>query len=638
MEFIKQLNDVQQAAVKATEGPVLIIAGAGSGKTKVLTFRVAYLLENGVKPENILAVTFTNKAAQEMKSRIASLTKELTQPFIGTFHGFAVSVLKKNSYPYPRFSIYDASDQSKLIKEALSELRISGSEYKPSLFKEIISRAKNELLEPSEYALSAKTSFEKKAAAQVYDLYQKKLSANQALDFDDLLMRIVELFRRNHPALEKHQDRFKYILVDEYQDTNTAQYELIRLLSQKHKNICVVGDIDQAIYGWRGADFRNILKFETDYPETKVFKLEQNYRSTKNILSAAQTIIEKNVLRKPKMLWTDKPGGEKLKIFVFEKASQEAAFVIDEVKRLLGLGFNLADCAVLYRTNAQSRAFEEACLGSGMPYKVVGAFRFYERKEIKDVLSYLKVIIQPKDILAWKRIINVPPRNLPKLSEVFWEKAQKEGVSGELTSVLKGPKKEAFLNFLRLVESLKDKSFSLKLSDLVKEIADKTGYLERLSGKSWEEQERIENINELISIAKQFDDHKSEAAEKFLDSVALIQDADTLSDDKNSLNLMTMHAVKGLEFKAVFVCGLEEGIFPHSRADSKEELEEERRLCYVALTRAKEKIYLSCVRQRNLFGSYNESIPSRFLLEMPAELVEVQGEVWDEDGISIQLD
>ena len=631
MDLLENLNPIQKKAVKTTEGPILVIAGAGSGKTKVLTSRVAYLLQLGINHKNILAVTFTNKAAEEMKERIRLLMGAKEIPLIGTFHSVASWILRREKYPYEKFSIYDSVDQLSLVKETIKEQNISGEKFVPVFIKELISKVKNKLLNLEDETFP----FDKESFNLLFQGYQEKLKLNKALDFDDLLLKVLELFRKKPQILGKYQSQFSYILVDEYQDTNTIQYQLINLLAHKYKNLCVVGDIDQAIYSWRGADFRNILNFEKDYPEAKIFKLEENYRSTKTILTAANQIIDKNILRKKKILWTSNQDGEKIKVFIFPNQNIEAQFVINEIKNLIPNNRQLKDFAVLYRTNAQSRVLEEACLKENIPYRVIGAFKFYERKEIKDLISYLRIVEHPYDLLSLKRIINTPPRGLGNLDK-FWPEIQKNSSNTSLINVLPNKKQPSWLSFERMKKRWAELKDKLLVSDFLKRIIKDTGYLQYLNNDSVEAQSRLENISELVGIAQEFDKHNSEGLNKFLESVALIQESDNYNENKNVLNLMTLHSAKGLEFPVVFITGMEEGIFPHLKAETQQELEEERRLCYVGLTRAKEKIYLTFVKQRKYFGNILNNTPSRFLLDLPEQLIEFNGNGdWDSEEILI---
>lgn len=629
-ELLEHLNEPQKKAVTHTSGPLLIIAGAGSGKTRVLTSRVVYLMSHGVKPEQICAITFTNKAAQEMKERIMRSLKHSRAPFIGTFHSLCAYILRVEQHPFPQFVIYDAHDQLQLIKDIVRERDMQGEAFSPYAYKDYISKLKNGV---SVHA-GAYSSFAQ-SAERVYRAYQEKLFLNRALDFDDLLRLVVELFASKPFVRAKYQNRFTHILVDEYQDTNALQYRLVSELAHTHKNVCAVGDADQAIYGWRGADFKNILSFEQDYPNTTVIKLEENYRSTQTILAAAQAIIEKNKMRKAKTLWTRRHEGDKIRIASYANQDEEARATIQKIIGLSRNGISLRDIVVLYRTNAQSRALEEACLAHSLPYRVIGAFRFYERKEIKDLLAYLRVIAYARDTLSLRRIINTPPRGLASIGEI-WPVIENNGLNDEVLQRLSARKQKPMAHFIKQIDTLRRLKSTLLVSDLLKRAINEFSYIKHVSEAGDEAHERIENISELITIAQQFDDHGADGLEKFLESVALIQDSDTYDENKNVLSLMTLHAVKGLEFPSVFIVGLEEGIFPHSRAESPEEMEEERRLCYVGFTRAKEKLFLSFVKSRKQFGATLYNIPSRFLLDIPEHMAEFsESGLWDTEEILI---
>jgi len=584
--LLKDLNPEQQKAVRHTDGPMIILAGAGSGKTRVLIYKVLYLMtELHIQPENILAVTFTNKAASEMKERIEKSLPNSPKPHVATFHALCAKILRidgKYIGLSPQFVIYDTQDQLDTIKEAMKTLGISVKEYKPGAILGTISQAKNELLTPSEYAGYAHGYFQE-AVAAVYQTYQKMLKENDALDFDDLILQTVLLFRKNSDVLQKYQNRFRYILVDEYQDTNKAQYVLTKLLAQKWQNVCVVGDFSQSIYSWRGADFRNLTKFKIDFPGAKTFELSQNYRSTQKILDAASHVIKRNTTHPVLKLWTENPDGEDISIYEAKNEQDEAKCIVNFI--LNYKQDNLHNIAVLYRTNAQSRTMEEVLLHYGIPYHLVGGTRFYERKEIKDVLAYLRVIANPKDSVSLKRIEKLGKTRLGKFYE-FLEKKQE-----------------------------------MKTIDLLDQVLHKTGYLELYDEKDEEDRERLENIKELRSVAIAFPD-----LTQFLENVSLVEQEsmpDTpLEDRKNAVTLMTLHAAKGLEFPVVFIIGMEEGLFPHSRAlMDKNELEEERRLAYVGMTRAKEKLFFVYAKRRLFFGQRNSNIVSRFILELPENIL-----------------
>lgn len=596
-DLLKDLNPEQQAAVKHTQGPAVVLAGAGSGKTRVLTYKVMYLiLEKHVEPDMILCVTFTNKAANEMKERINKFLKNLNQknlssvkPFISTFHSLCARLLRKEGRRVgltPHFTIYDDQDQLEAMKEAMAKLYISPKDFKPAAILATISQAKNELIGPKEYALYARGQFQQ-AVAKLYPYYQALLKENDAVDFDDLIMYIVQLFQTNPDILDKYQKQFAYILVDEYQDTNRAQYVLTNLLAQKHHNICVVGDFSQSIYSWRGADYRNLIKFKEDFPKTKTFPLSQNYRSTQKILDGASAVIAKNKTHPVLSLWTHNPTGEEIEIYEAINEQDEVDFI---VRTIYSIGMSKLDSiAVLYRTNAQSRVIEEAFLHNGIPYVLIGGTRFYARKEIKDVLSYLRVLANPKDTVSYKRL----------------EKIGK----GRLTK---------FLSFKDSAKNI----FDQETIELLDNTLKSTHYLELYDEEDEEDRMRLENIKELRSVALAFP-HITE----FLENVALVEnetfaDKEIENGKRNAVTLMTMHAAKGLEFPVVFVIGMEEGLFPHSRSlMNRDELEEERRLCYVAITRAKEKLYLTYARKRIFFGQRTSNSVSRFIFELPEHVI-----------------
>ncbi len=655
-DYLLRLNQPQKEAVLALKGPVLIIAGAGSGKTRVLTYRLSHLLSQGITPSSVLALTFTNKAATEMSSRVKSLLEQKNSnksqnkpnflhnfnfsasnmPFMGTFHGFCLKVLKQEKTPWPNFVIYDEDDQKKIFKDLVEQNYQHA--LKPSVLANHISKAKNELITFNQYQEWAQSDFEKEIIAPLYEQYQKKLRLANALDFDDLLLETFLMLKNKPEILEKYQNKFQYLMVDEYQDINTAQYQLLKLLAAKNKNICVVGDVDQAIYGWRGADFRNILNFENDYPEAKIIKLEENYRSSKTILVAAQKVIEKNKMRREKTLWTKNPEGAKITIAALADQDHEAEYAVHKIKELIEQGEQLNEIAVLYRTNAQSRSLEEACLKNGLPYHMIGAYRFYERKEIKDILAYLRLIENKNDLLSWKRIINVPPRGL-NLNKETWEQA--EGTGLEKTIEILAPKKmPIFSRFLNQFEVWKKSRANSSLSKLIQTVIKDSGYFNYLNDGTNEGQERIENLNELVGVAKDFDNSSENSLSSFLESVALFQQTDHLDQGKKVLNLMTLHTVKGLEFDNVFITGLEEGIFPHTKANNQDELEEERRLCYVGITRARKNLFLTFAKQRLMWGARLANIPSRFLMDIPEELIEFENlsdeREWGQDNIYIE--
>lgn len=617
-----------------------MLAGAGSGKTKALTHRIAYLVAaKNVPPMNILAVTFTNKAAGEMRERVLRLlgrptTDRTYLPFMGTFHSICVRLLRRESSGIglaSNFLIFDAADALSAIKQACRQLGIDEKQFAHSLIANLISSAKNELIGPSAYANLASGQAQN-VAAKVYPVYQRILHDAGALDFDDLILRTVQMLRDYPDILTKYQQQFRYIMIDEYQDTNHAQYQLAKQLAAAHHNICVVGDDWQSIYSWRGANFQNILDFEKDYPEAKVIKLEQNYRSTKNILDAAHSVISKNLVRSDKKLWTEHPGGASIVIEQAFNEVQEGEMIIRQIHRQLDRR-QYSDFAVLYRTNAQSRSLEEQFLRHNMPYKIVGGVRFYERKEIKDALAYLRFVYQPEDVISFNRIVNLPPRGLGEKSlERFLDYARTngEGILAALTHIhdidgLTPRAVEALKRFGELIISLRNSSQTLAVEQLLELTLKKSGYLDYLDDGSVTAGDRIENVKELLSVAAEYE---PTGLEGFLEEIALIADIDNYSSDNNAVTLMTLHAAKGLEFPVVFMPGMEEGIFPHSRSlFDASQMEEERRLCYVGMTRAQEELVLTHATSRLLYGSTMHNPPSRFLLDIPAELQSVRPRV-----------
>ncbi len=647
LSLFEGLNPPQKEAVKYTEGPLLILAGAGSGKTKTLTHRIAYLIAvKKIKPAQVLAVTFTNKAAGEMRGRVLRLLgrssfERALLPFLGTFHSICARILRSEAGQIglsSSFTIFDGADSLAAIKQAMRNVRIDEKQYHPKLIKSLISTAKNELVGPEEYQRLASGSAQE-AAAQVYPNYQRLLHEASALDFDDLLMMTVKLFETRPKVLKQWQDHFRYILIDEYQDTNQAQYRFAGLLAQAHQNLCVVGDDWQSIYSWRGANFRNILDFERDYPKAKVIKLEQNYRSTKQILSAAQAVIDKNQQRSQKHLWTEKTGGLPVQIHPVQSEIAESEWIVRTINRAVAEGRrSLRDFAVLYRTNAQSRSLEEAFVRHGMPYRVVGGVRFYERKEIKDVLAYLNFIYQPNNLIAWRRIINLPPRGLGEKSlQTFLAHAQNQngGLWDTLTRVDKipglMPRATVALNqFLALVKRLRQAAQKQSVAELTELVIKRSGYLDYLNDGTILAADRIENVQELISVAQNYDEL---GLAGFLEEVALIADVDEYDEAADSVTLMTLHAAKGLEFPVVFMTGMEEGVFPHSRSlFDQDQMEEERRLCYVGMTRAREELHLIHAAARLLYGGVMRNPPARFLAEL-ADLAQVSSN-FDEVAIS----
>lgn len=630
-EFLKGLNERQVQAVKALKGPVLVLAGAGSGKTKALTHRIAYLHQKHDVPlNNILAITFTNKAAGEMSERVMKLLRLRTkkQFFISTFHSLCARLLRVEAehLGYSRqFTILDSDDSLTAVKRAMQRLDLDIKKTHPEAVRAHISSAKNELLTEADYRRLAQGGFQQ-LVARVYGVYQQILRENQSFDFDDLIMKTVELFRQSPKILEKYQNQFRYILVDEYQDTNTAQYELVKLLADKHHNLFVVGDDWQSIYSWRGANYQNILNFHRDYPKASVIKLEQNYRSTQNILDAAYAVIVHNRNRSKKKLWTDQSAGEPLVIYEASNEKSEGEFIINEIERLkLQQQISLNDVVVLYRTNAQSRSIEESLLRAGLPYRVIGGVRFYERKEIKDMLAYLALLINSNNTLALERVINVPTRGIGKKmwGDLLKDSAAQETETGTwLLTNTRLP--EPLKNFAATIKRLTKKITKLTLSHLLDAILIETGYKQMLASSGIEGQTRLENIYELKSVMEKYD-HLEHilAIQTFLEEVALISDIDNYRPSDNAVTLMTVHSAKGLEFDYVFVAGMEENLFPHSRSLlDQQELEEERRLCYVAITRAKRRAYLLHARERLIYGSPQVNPPSRFLNDLPVELTE----------------
>ena len=622
---IDELNKEQKEAVLTTEGPILILAGAGSGKTKVLTTKIAYLIEEkGISPYNILARTFTNKAAKEMKDRLYKLVGVISKySQVSTFHSFGLRIIRENCEQLgyqSNFIIMDSDDSLSVVKKILKELNLDPKQYNPNAIRNKISSCKNELVSPDEYEKFAIGEYEK-IVLKVYQKYEKILKRNNSIDFDDLLILPIKLFREHPSILEKYQEKFKYILIDEYQDTNEAQYILTKMISAKYKNICCVGDNDQSIYSFRGANYRNILNFEKDYKDAKVIKLEQNYRSTSTILDAANDVIKNNTERKDKNLWSTKGKGEKISYFRAFNEKDEAFYVIREVKSLINKGIDYQNIAVIYRTNAQSRVLEEEFLSSNIPHHIVGGTGFYSRKEIKDLLAYLRLIHNEKDNVSLTRIINVPKRGigLKSISNLA-EKADSLDIS-MYDAITTGKEYE----FKSMIEDLKRISKDLTLTELVDKILDVTGMKKEIEAENTLVSEnRLENLEEFKSITKSFEEREGVISlEEFLLETSLLTDVNEYKDDPNRVSLMTVHSVKGLEFDDVFVVGLEEGIFPHvnSLMDNSE-LEEERRLCYVAITRAKDKLYLVNSRMRTLFGIEQSNPASRFISEINQDLLD----------------
>ena len=641
MDLLQGLNPEQRKAAEHMEGPLLIMAGAGSGKTRVLTYRIANLLAHGVSPYSILAITFTNKAARELRERVDRLIGESAKDiWLSTFHSFCARFLRREievlGIYQKNFVIYDAGDSSTLIKNCLKEMNLDDKQFSPKNIQAIISDAKNQLITAKKFASQA-GNFHEAKVAEVYQMYSDKLRSNNALDFDDLLLVTVWILSKFQEIREKYQHRFRYVMVDEYQDTNGAQYQITKLLAGGYRNLCVVGDADQSIYGWRGADIRNILNFEQDYPDARTIMLVQNYRSTKNILAAANAVIENNVNRKPKELWTRNPEGEKIVTYLASDERDEASFIVKSAikhKELFNTPYG--NMAVLYRTNVQSRAIEDAFMQMGVPYTMVGGLRFYDRKEIKDITAYLKLVYNPMDSISLRRIINVPKRGL---GDTSMNKVEMYAVEHNLSlfEVIADPDavneipgitartRNPLLRFATFIMECVNQSDSLKVSELMEYILKESGYLDMLQEEKTEDnQSRIENLQEFISVAREFEKSDETAdLEGFLSNVALVSDLDTNEMGDDQVTLMTLHSAKGLEFPIVFMAGMEEGVFPHSRTFLEpEEIEEERRTCYVGITRAQTKLYMTYAGMRTMFGRTNCNEPSRFLSEIPEEYKE----------------
>jgi DNA helicase-2/ATP-dependent DNA helicase PcrA len=649
MSLLRDLNPVQQKAVLETEGPILVFAGAGSGKTRVLTYRIAYLIEErGVPPWNIFAVTFTNKAADEMRERVERLLGGSAKgTWVSTFHSACARILRQHIEPLGfqrNFVIYDEQDQDRHLKATMKELELDFRMFHPRAVRGAIESLKNEGITPDQYLPNQYNIFQKRVAL-VYQRYQEDLRRNNALDFGDLLTFVTILFRRFPEVLRHYQERCRYVMVDEFQDTNLIQYLLLRQIAERHQNICVVGDDDQSIYRWRGAEVGNILNFEKDFPKTKVITLEQNYRSTQNILRAANEMVRRNRSRKEKVLWTENPEGEILTLYVAENEGDEARFVVRKITEQIHppsqtnffgrTGRVYRDIAVFYRINAQSRAVEDELVKHQIPYTVVGGMKFYERKEVKDILAYLKLISNPSDGLSLKRVINVPSRGIGEKTieriEIFSKERRVplfEGMEQALKEDWLPPAARARIGeFLLLIKGFRDERRSLPLSQLTLALLARTGYLDRLKEEGTEEAfSRMENIDELVNVLLELEqDGEGVSLETFLDKVSLVSDVDLYEDKGNRVSLMTLHCAKGLEFPVVFIVGIEEGLLPHyRRGDEMEDLEEERRLCYVGITRAKERVFLSRAERRSTFGVGRANLPSRFLDELPLELIQIE--------------
>lgn len=640
MDILENLNKEQIEAVKHIDGPLLVLAGAGSGKTKVLTTRIAYLISLGVSPDNILAITFTNKAAGEMKERISKLvgfSSKFMQ--ISTFHSFGLKIVKEN-YEYlgydKNFVIFDADDTLTIIKKILKDKNLDPDKFNPRAIRSQISKLKNDLIDSKKYSSFSLTEFEK-VVLEVYKKYESELIKNNSLDFDDLLILPIKLFEKRKDLLLMYQERYKYILIDEYQDTNEAQYKLTKLLASKYKNICCVGDADQAIYGFRGANYKNILNFESDYKNALVIKLEENYRSSKTILDAANSVIKNNKNRKSKNLYSNLGIGDKITYYRANSGLDEVKYVVNKIKELKDNLVSLSDIVVLYRTNAQSRVFEDGLMKSGIPYKIVGGLNFYSRMEIKNLLAYLRLICNSNDNVSLERIINVPRRGIgTKTISNLYDKSYLFNVS--LYDAIDSGKELVFKNMIEELKSIKDTMSLVEFIDLV---LDKSGLRKELvEEKTLEADIRLENLEEFKSVAKSFEDEMGVVSlDDFLLNVSLITDNNDLKEDNNAVSLMTIHAVKGLEFDYVFVVGLEEGLFPHQNSMfSEDELEEERRLCYVAITRCKKKLYLSNARMRLMYGSEQVYPISRFINEIDANLLENESKVVKYDEKNKKID
>lgn len=642
IDVLEGLNDKQYEAVINTDGPCLVIAGAGSGKTKVLTHKIANLIENGVKPWNILAITFTNKAANEMKERVEKLIGDdfSKDMWIGTFHSICVRILRRtiDKIGFDKsFIIFDTTDQRSVIKTCLKELEIDDKLFSDRGVQAEISNAKNEMLEPAEYARKYSGDFRKDKIAEIYSLYQKKLKANNAIDFDDIINYTIKVLSESPEDLEYYADKFRYILVDEYQDTNKAQFTLITLLASRYGNITVVGDNDQGIYSFRGADISNILNFERDFPGTRIIKLEQNYRCTQNILDVANAVIKNNETKYEKKLWTKNEKGQKVQMHKAENEYDEATYIVERINELKREEYyKNSDFAVLYRMNTQSRSIEDILRREDIPYKIVGGLKFYERKEIKDAMAYLRLIQNHADNLSLRRIINEPKRGIGKTSlDTIEEISNENGIS--MYEVIKRANEfelnRVFVNsreFIETIEDLSKRKDELSVSELITETMKKTGYIKALEAEDTIEAEnRIENLNELLTVAIEFEEENAEnGLAEFLEGITLSSDLDNMEETEDTITLMTLHSAKGLEFPVVFLVGMEEGIFPgYKSIGEQKELEEERRLCYVGITRAKEYLYLTCANQRTVFGSTSCNKVSRFLKEIPQEMVEGYEEV-----------
>jgi DNA helicase II / ATP-dependent DNA helicase PcrA len=638
MNYLENLNPEQKEAVLQTEGPVLILAGAGSGKTRVLTYRIAYMIEEkNINPWNILAITFTNKAAKEMKERVGNLIGSTQDMWISTFHAACARILRKDierlgGYK-KNFVIFDTKDQESVVKDCLKELNLNEKNFPFKTVSAAISNAKNLLEDPARFAQKNMGDIRGKKMTDIYTLYQKKLKKNNALDFDDILFKAVEVLANNPDILSYYQNKFKYIMIDEYQDTNYCQYRLVSLLAKQHHNLCVVGDDDQSIYSWRGADIGNILNFEKEFPQAKIIKLEQNYRSTQTILDAANAVIKNNFGRKSKKLWTENDIGASIQLYNAMNEWGEANFISSEIKQLQEVyGKKLNEFAVLYRTNAQSRVIEEAFMSNGIPYRIIGGFKFYDRKEVKNVIAYLRLIQNPDEDVSLKRIINIPKRGIGNTTlEAIqnYAKQNDDSLFGALLSIdnIPGVSKKALANineFVKLISGLMAAAEIKKPSAVLKELLDKSGYLEDLKKEGDEDDlSRAENVGELLSATLDYESKTPDATlQQFLEQLALMSDIDNFQADAEAVVLMTLHSAKGLEFPVVFMSGMEEGVFPSQRSYFEEsQMEEERRLMYVGITRARESLYLTAAFERTIFGSATYNIVSQFIKEIPKDLI-----------------
>lgn len=654
-QLLNKLNPMQKEAVLTTEGALLLLAGAGSGKTRVLTHRIAYLIDKGVRPFNILAITFTNKAAKEMKERVYSICDEGRQVLVSTFHSLCVQILRRDIQKIGytnKFTIYDADDAERLIKDIMKEYKINDDLLSSKAVLSEIGRQKDKLITASVYAQNIGSDFRKKMISDIYTAYENRLKLNNSLDFDDLIFKTVQLLVNNVDVLEHYQERFKYIMVDEYQDTSTSQYMLVKLLANKYKNLCVVGDDDQSIYGWRGADINNILDFEKDFNNAKVIKLEQNYRSSKTILDAANFVIKNNFGRKEKSLWTENEQGSLINYEKCNSDKEEAMFIANEISKKVKEGYSYKDFAILYRTNSLSRVLEEQMVFLSIPYKLYGGVNFYGRKEIKDIISYLKVLENPSDDISLKRIINVPKRGIGDASVLkASEYAQENNISlfealskaEEIPDL--GRKTKSVIDFYNMMNSFIQKSQSLNIADLIDYILEKTGYIEELNKESTDEAlGRISNLEEFVSKAVEYEESEEKedtSLTKFLEEVSLVADIDSMEDEEDVVTLMTLHSSKGLEFPTVFIAGFEEGIFPTYRAltsQNPSDIEEERRLLYVGITRAKKELYITNAKSRLQHGRYISNAPSSFFKELPRDLLSIKQKVDKSSKISFSVE